>query len=43
MPIPGTKRQRYLEENIGAVDVVLSDAHRARLDALRPAGTDTPT
>ena len=27
VPIPGTKRVRYLEENVGAVDVV---AHRGR-------------
>ncbi|MFP5022318.1 aldo/keto reductase [Pseudonocardia phyllosphaerae] len=38
VPIPGTKRVRYLEENVGALDLVLDDAETARLDALRPAG-----
>jgi aryl-alcohol dehydrogenase-like predicted oxidoreductase len=37
-PIPGTKRVRYLEENAGALDVTLTAAEHARLDALRPAG-----
>jgi aryl-alcohol dehydrogenase-like predicted oxidoreductase len=31
-PIPGTKRRRYLEENIGALDVELSSDDLARLD-----------
>jgi aryl-alcohol dehydrogenase-like predicted oxidoreductase len=31
VPIPGTKRRRYLEENVGALDVVLS---REQLDEL---------
>jgi aryl-alcohol dehydrogenase-like predicted oxidoreductase len=40
IPIPGTKRQRYLEENIGAADVVLGDEALAELDGLpAPAGT----
>lgn len=38
VPIPGTKRVRYLEENTAAVDVVLTADERARLDALQPAG-----
>jgi aryl-alcohol dehydrogenase-like predicted oxidoreductase len=39
IPIPGTKRQRYLEENVGAVDVVLSAEALAELDGLPvPAG-----
>jgi aryl-alcohol dehydrogenase-like predicted oxidoreductase len=38
VPIPGTKRRRYLEENAGALDVALSDDDRARLEGLRPAG-----
>jgi aryl-alcohol dehydrogenase-like predicted oxidoreductase len=38
VPIPGTKRVRYLEENAGALDVTLTAADLARLDALRPAG-----
>ena len=40
IPIPGTKRLRYLEENVAAADVVLDAAAMARLDALpEPAGT----
>lgn len=35
-PIPGTKRVRYLEENVGAADVVLSDDDLARLEAAVP-------
>ena len=38
VPIPGTKRVRYLEENVGALDVTLTADDLARLDALRPAG-----
>lgn len=34
VPIPGTKRVRYLEENAGAADVDLSDPELAELDAL---------
>ncbi|MEJ7812659.1 MAG: aldo/keto reductase [Gemmatimonadaceae bacterium] len=33
VPIPGTKRRRYLEENVGAVALALSDAALTRLDA----------
>jgi aryl-alcohol dehydrogenase-like predicted oxidoreductase len=33
VPIPGTKRLRYLEENIAAVDVRLDDDDRAWLDS----------
>ncbi|GAA3658759.1 aldo/keto reductase [Nocardioides ginsengisoli] len=35
-PIPGTKRVRYLEENVGAVDVQLSEADLAALAAAVP-------
>jgi len=34
VPIPGTKRVRYLEENIGALDVRLSADQHARLEGL---------
>ena len=34
VPIPGTKKQRWLEQNAAAVDVVLSAADLAELDAL---------
>lgn len=42
VPIPGTKRRTYLEENLGAVDVVLSPEQLDRLSALTPAGDRTP-
>ncbi len=38
VPIPGTKRVRYLEENLGALEVTLSADELARLDALAPKG-----
>ena len=38
VPIPGTKRVRYLDDNIGALDVRLSDDDLARLDAILPPG-----
>ena len=34
VPIPGTKRVEYLEQNVGALDVHLTDDELARLDAL---------
>jgi aryl-alcohol dehydrogenase-like predicted oxidoreductase len=36
--IPGTKRVKYLEENVGAIDVVLDDDDLARIDAAAPKG-----
>lgn len=33
VPIPGTKRRMYLEENVAAADIVLSAAEMTRLDA----------
>jgi aryl-alcohol dehydrogenase-like predicted oxidoreductase len=33
VPIPGTKRRRYLEENVAAADVALSAGEMAALDA----------
>ena len=38
VPIPGTKRRRYLEENAAAVEVSLREADLARLQAAVPAG-----
>ena len=38
VPIPGTKRVRYLEENVAASDVFLDQSDLARLDAAAPAG-----
>jgi len=37
-PIPGTKRRTYLEENVAAVDISLSDGDLARLDEILPPG-----
>jgi aryl-alcohol dehydrogenase-like predicted oxidoreductase len=38
VPIPGTKRRRYLEENLGALSVRLDAADLARMDAIAPPG-----
>jgi aryl-alcohol dehydrogenase-like predicted oxidoreductase len=34
VPIPGTKRVEYLDQNVGALDITLSDDELARLDKL---------
>ena len=39
VPIPGTKRRTYLEENAGAVGVELTDDDLARIDEAFPTGT----
>jgi aryl-alcohol dehydrogenase-like predicted oxidoreductase len=39
VPIPGTKRVKYLEQNAGALDVALSKDDLARLDELLPVGS----
>ena len=36
VPIPGTKRRKYLEENAAAVDIVLTDAEIKALDQAFP-------
>ena len=38
VPIPGTKHPRYLEENIGALNVHLTDEQLRRLDEAFPVG-----
>jgi aryl-alcohol dehydrogenase-like predicted oxidoreductase len=38
VPIPGTKRRRYLEENVAAADIHLTPDDVARLDAAIPRG-----
>ena len=38
VPIPGTKRVNYLEENIGAIDVALSVDDLQRLDTVTAVG-----
>ena len=39
VPIPGTKRRVYLEENLAAADVVLTAAEAAQLEAAVPLGS----
>jgi len=36
VPIPGTKRVSYLEENVAAVDITLTPAELARIDEVSP-------
>src|SRR5260370_7090627 len=38
VPIPGTKRRKYLEENVGALDVQLSADDLRRIDEIAPKG-----
>jgi aryl-alcohol dehydrogenase-like predicted oxidoreductase len=38
VPIPGTKRRKYLEENVAAIDVKLSEENLRRIDEIFPAG-----
>src|SRR5262249_56395395 len=38
VPIPGTKHRRYLEQNVGAVDVRLSPADPQPIDEAAPKG-----
>jgi aryl-alcohol dehydrogenase-like predicted oxidoreductase len=37
-PIPGTKNVKYLEENLGALDVTLTPEDLARIEAVAPKG-----
>ncbi len=41
VPIPGTKRRRYLEENVGAVDVTLTAEELEAIEQVAPAGVAT--
>lgn len=38
VPIPGTKRVRYLDENLGALRVALTEADLREIDAVLPVG-----
>ena len=38
VPIPGTKRRPYLEENVGAIHVTLTQADLERIDEVAPKG-----
>lgn len=40
IPIPGTKKRKYLEENAGAVDVVLSGADLSAIDSILASHPD---
>ncbi|MET0464649.1 MAG: aldo/keto reductase [Chitinophagaceae bacterium] len=41
VPIPGTKRVKYVEENIAAANISLTDGDLNRLETIIPLGTDT--
>jgi aryl-alcohol dehydrogenase-like predicted oxidoreductase len=41
VPIPGTKRVRYVEQNIAATDILLTDQELQRIEAILPVGLDT--
>jgi aryl-alcohol dehydrogenase-like predicted oxidoreductase len=43
VPIPGTKRRSYLEENVAAVDIELTGGQLAELDAVFPLGAAAGT
>ena len=36
LPIPGTKRRKYLQENIGALDATLASDDLASIDKVAP-------
>ena len=38
VPIPGTKRRQYLEENVGALDIRLTPEELTEIDSLIPPG-----
>jgi aryl-alcohol dehydrogenase-like predicted oxidoreductase len=38
VPIPGTKRAKYLDENLGALNTSLTPAEFAQIDAILPVG-----
>jgi aryl-alcohol dehydrogenase-like predicted oxidoreductase len=39
VPIPGTKRRKYLEENAGAADITLTDEDLRRIEEAMPKGS----
>ncbi|RZL15450.1 MAG: aldo/keto reductase [Pedobacter sp.] len=41
LPIPGTKRRKYLEQNIGASVIHLTSEELERIEGIVPLGTDT--
>ena len=38
VPIPGTKRRQYLDENVAAIDIELTTAELERIEAVAPHG-----
>ncbi|HEY1403092.1 MAG TPA: aldo/keto reductase [Pyrinomonadaceae bacterium] len=43
VPIPGTKRRKYLEENLGALEVNITPQDLARIDEIAPKGVAAGT
>ena len=41
LPIPGTKRRKYLEQNLEAATIVLTETELQKIDSIVPMGTDT--
>jgi aryl-alcohol dehydrogenase-like predicted oxidoreductase len=41
LPIPGTKRRKYVEQNIAAAEIKLSEGDMSKLESIVPLGTDT--
>lgn len=41
VPIPGTKRRKYLEQNIESANIQLSESDIQKLETIVPLGTDT--
>ncbi|WP_029284174.1 aldo/keto reductase [Pedobacter sp. R20-19] len=41
IPIPGTKRRKYLDQNIAAAAIHLSESDVLKLESIIPLGTDT--
>jgi len=41
LPIPGTKRIKYVEQNIAAAGIALNEADLLKLESIVPLGTDT--
>jgi aryl-alcohol dehydrogenase-like predicted oxidoreductase len=42
-PIPGTKRRKYLEENLGALEVEITEQDESWIDAVLPPGAAVGT
>jgi aryl-alcohol dehydrogenase-like predicted oxidoreductase len=38
VPIPGTKRRKYLQDNVGALNVKLTEEDLRQIDAVFPSG-----